>query len=270
MKLYHGTTERVAQLALQSGLRPRGDTGVESHWEDCPSSDDHVYLTVAYAPYFAMGATHEEGSGRWAIIEIDTDRLPYGEDWLMPDEDFLEQATRSPEDRQRFQELSESQADWTLPADADMVERTRWFREHLHWFSEHWEQSIKGLGNCTYNGEIPPEAITRICFVEPADLNPICNMALDPTITLLNYRMCESKYRSLTQWLFGDEVEPKDFGIMTPDQLLGGREIPDEITELDPAFQKHLALLKEQHMAYRQMLADRAGIEVITAHRETP
>ena len=256
MKLYHGTCERVARIAMEHGILPRFDSGAPSHWDDCPSSDEHVYLTVAYAPYFAMGATHIEGDGRWAIIEIDTDLLPYGEDGLVPDEDFLEQATRSPEDRQRIQELSES-SDWTLHADADMVERTRWFREHLHWFADHWEDSIKGLGNCAHAGEIPPEAITRVSFIDPQQLNPICQMALDPTISLLNYRFCEDKYRSLTRWMFGEDVNPSDFGILTVPQIA-----PEGLEGAEPALLNQMELMQQQEDSYRQALSDRSGIEV--------
>ena len=74
MKLYHGTSERVARLAMTEGLCPRFESGVESVWEDHPSSEHYVYLTVAYAAYFAMNAAPE--GERWAIIEIDTDLLP--------------------------------------------------------------------------------------------------------------------------------------------------------------------------------------------------
>ena len=121
MKLYHGTSERVARLALQEGLLPRDESGVESHWEDCPSGEEYVYLTVAYAGYFAMQATDRDEDGRWAIIEIDTDLLPDGDAHLYPDEDFLEQATRR-------QELPE---DWGING-ASMEDRTKWFLSLIH------------------------------------------------------------------------------------------------------------------------------------------
>ena len=146
MLLYHGTSERVARLAMAQGLSPRVDSGVTSTWEENPSSGDHVYLTTAYAGYFAMNAADPEE--RWAIIEIDTDLLPDRES-LMPDEDWLEQVSRS-------QELPE---EWGVNG-ASMEVRTAWFRENLWRFAHLWEDSIEGLGNCAYEGAIPPEAIT--------------------------------------------------------------------------------------------------------------
>ena len=231
MKLYHGTSERVARLALQHGLQPRSESGVESQWDDHPSSPDHVYLTAAYAAYFAMQAT-EKGE-RWAIIEIDTELLPSG---LFPDEDWLEQVSRS-------QDLPE---EWGING-ASMEDRTKWFREHLWMFPHMWKDSINGLGNCTHEGVIPPEAITRVSFIEPARNPSMTLMAIDPTITLLNYAICQSKYQNMIKWCMGDEVDTSAFlgfpaGVMFPE---GMRQ-----------------MFQQQEQQLRQVLSNRTGVTV--------
>ena len=63
MLLYHGTSERVARNVLKHGLGPRDDTECAGNWEDHPSAGGMVYLTAAYAPYFAMNAANEGGGG---------------------------------------------------------------------------------------------------------------------------------------------------------------------------------------------------------------
>ena len=253
MKLYHGTSERVARLALQEGLLPRDESGVESHWEDCPSGEEYVYLTAAYAGYFAMQATDRDEDGRWAIIEIDTDLLPDGDD-LYPDEDFLEQVTRG-------QMLP---AEWGIPlmtADPEtgtMVARTKWFRENLWMFAHLWEDSIKGIGNCCHAGAIPPEAITRVSYIDPKEAAQMCLMAADPFISLMNYAICQTKYKALTRWFMGEDVNPADFGYgsyPTLDATNGLHGLPPEVVE-------QVQLMKEQYDQWAKMLANRAGVEV--------
>ena len=196
MKLYHGTSVQAAKKALENGLQPRADSQVDSHWETHPSSPDHVYLTVAYAPYFGLNAAGDDDS--FAVLEIDTELI---DEWsLVPDEDWLEQVSH-------HQELPE---DWDIPEDDDVVGRTKWFRERLHLFQHLWESSLEGLGNCAYEGIIPPHAITRAVFVDSRKCIEMCGMAIDPTISLLNYRFCQAKYKTLTRWFIGEEVSVKD------------------------------------------------------------
>jgi len=70
MLLYHGTSERVAKLALKQGLWPREDTKDSGNWDHTvPASPHHVYLTRAYAPYFAA---QKAGDGeRWGIVQVE-------------------------------------------------------------------------------------------------------------------------------------------------------------------------------------------------------
>lgn len=247
MLLYHGTSEASARLALQHGLVPRDELGVGSHWDACPSSGGHIYLTSAYAGYFARHATLQSlAPQRWAIIEIDTDLLP-DLDALVPDEDFLEQATRS-------QELPE---DWGVNG-ASMEDRTEWFRENLGDFAHLWEDSISALGNCAHEGVIPPEAITRVSFIDPEANPSMTLMASDPMITLMNYRFCGPKYRALIGWFMGDEVDAAAFSfgafpVIPPDSLLA----------LPPELRQQAQWQQEAAERTRAALANRAGVEVL-------
>jgi len=155
-----------------------------------------VYLTTAYAPYFA-GCAMEEVGDLLGIVEIETDYLD-GFD-LHPDEDFLEQATRSPEAGPHL-----------APVDADMLTRTAFYRENLENFQHHWDLSVEGLGNCAHQGEVPVEAITRIALVDAKQAPHVLQIAMDPCITLMNYMICGHKYRSLLGWIFGEEITPTD------------------------------------------------------------
>lgn len=183
MKLYHGTSETSARSALIDGLCPRGSK--KSNWE-VESRNDLVYLTDAYAPYFAAQAS-EDGE-RWAIIEVDVDL-----DNLLPDEDFLEQATRGSD---------------ICPL-SSMVARTSWFRRLLERFAHHAEDSLAGLGNAAHYGDIEPDFITRVVLFDPKVAPSIAMMSLDPSISILNYRFLGDKYRALTQALAGYAVEPE-------------------------------------------------------------
>jgi hypothetical protein len=204
VKLYHGTTAKVAELALVEGLQPRGErTG---NWEhSIESNPNAVYLTSAYAPYFAV-ASGEVGEDL-AIIEVDTDLLC--QYLLIPDEDFLEQGTRGQplDDHPELNALGD-----------DMLKRTEWFREHAYEHFQHaWELSVEHLGNCAYSAVIPPEAMTRASAFGWDDNAWMIGHALDPCISLLNYQICGSKYRHLTQWFMGEPIDARKLTHMGSD-----------------------------------------------------
>jgi len=184
--LYHGTTETVARAALAEGLKPRGVTKAEGNW-DCASHEDAVYLTTVYAPYFAYSAVDDDKKENWGVVEVDTRKL--GKEHLYPDEDYLEQVARfNPEE---------------FDIGPSMEERTDWFKEHLEDFKHLWEASLDGIGNCSFRGSVPPEAITRVAIFDPESNPTVAVTAIDPTITLMNYKICKEKYEALTQWFMG-------------------------------------------------------------------
>lgn len=186
MKLYHGTSEGSAKKALEEGIKPRAITRKEGNWSHFISSNPaHVYLTVAYAPYFALCSTRKEEN--LAVLEVDTDLLQ--EDCLRPDEDFLEQATRGNPNM--------------LPH-LPMKDRTMWFRKHLKDFASHWKDSLKGLGTCSHKGVVPPQAITRASAFSLEGWK--LNLCIDPSICLVNFRVCGDRYKAFTKWAIGDPV----------------------------------------------------------------
>lgn len=186
MKLYHGTTLKVARRAMKSGLKPRGRR--KGNWDHTVlSRPDCVYLTNAYPLYFMFAAvdTAEEDFG--AVIEIDTDLLNLA--YLLPDEDAVAQTNRD-------SEYGDS-----------LLDRTAYFRDNLvHMFlgTTVWEQSLAALGTCCYFGVIPPEAITRYVRINRKK-NTHLQLDFDPTITCMNFRLLGNRYRACSIALFGDE-----------------------------------------------------------------
>ena len=139
MMLYHGTSERNLKVILKKGLLPRSTSKRRTNWDRNPSHPEAVYLTNAYAGFYANASC--KGRERWAILEIDTDKLsPFA---FAPDEDFLEQAGRGKDG-----------------ISGDMKQRTTALKKQL--FSNYsgnleapsTAASLKYLGNCTYFGPI--------------------------------------------------------------------------------------------------------------------
>jgi hypothetical protein len=184
MILYHGTTKRVADLAIRDGLKPRSATKSRGHYA-AASHPDAVYLTNAYAPYFSMN-TKEPLSSGFAVIVIDTAKLSIGD--LMPDEDALEQATRRSPD---------------IVVPGDMAQRTRHFRARQAQYAAKgldWLWSLRMLGTCCHHGTIPTGAIVKV--IEWTDRRTMAELffgCFDAQISLANYHLCGARYRWLMQ-----------------------------------------------------------------------
>ena len=195
MLLYHGTTAAVARKAMKEGLKPRKHHG-KSNWEHTSESRlDSVYLTTCYAGYYAACAS--AGGKTWGFIEVDTDRLDAKR--FLPDEDFIEAAIR------------ESKNDsWEVIQELDFNDRLAYFRDCLPEYSVFWEDSVKHLGNCCYRGIIPPEAITRVTLFDKKTNPRMSYMCLDPTITLINFKICGEKYKAMTRWFAGYQISAEE------------------------------------------------------------
>lgn len=192
VKIYHGTTETIGKQALTEGLRPRNLTG-QSNWRHTVESNPTlIYLTTAYAPYYALQAVKERKGAKIAIVEIETDLL--NETKMRPDEDFIEQATRL--DKKNSAGIRGK----------TMNERVEYVRNHIDEFSESWELSVEHLGNCAHKGVIKKTAITRVAVEDTSKCREMCFEAIEPTITLANYKICGEQYRMLTQWFMGEPV----------------------------------------------------------------
>jgi hypothetical protein len=192
MKLYHGTNETVARVALTEGLKPRSMTKASNWKHTVLSHKDMIYLTDTYPLYFALNSI--QGTERAAVIEIDTDKLLPWE--FMPDEDYLEQATRKTPD--------DPKTDW------DMKKRNRWYRARLQQFSGYWEESLKRLGTCAYHGIIGPQAITRVAFIDYKKQSVLAMRGMDPSISIVNFGLCSKDYQHLIPWLFDGTYEPTE------------------------------------------------------------
>jgi hypothetical protein len=185
IRLFHGTRASLLDDVLKDGLQPRRFSGRMTNWPDNPSSPDGVYLSRLYAPYFAAAAAGDTDE-KWMLVEVDWRNLPL----LLPDEDFLEQATRT--QRQK--------GEVDMPdVPVDMQGATAWFREKLLHFRDEWKNSVQYLGNCVAYGYVPPQQI-KACYVFDWDRHRAQAFdALDPTITLVNAQLCWHKYLFLTE-----------------------------------------------------------------------
>jgi hypothetical protein len=186
--LYHGTTATRLGSILRQGLRPRGKSR-PGNWQTYPSRKDMVYLTTAYAPYFALNAVEDEGAA--LIVEVDTDHLDPAR--CFPDEDFVAQCLAYQEKR-------------PLVAVHDGVQADMDSYQHLY------PLSVERLGNLAYRGTIPADAITRYVSLTPESQPDLCMMSMDPCISPLNYQFCGPKYRSIIAWLFGDRGDFEVWG----------------------------------------------------------
>jgi len=194
MKLYHGTNEESARSIIAGGaIQPRGLSKHKGNWTVVPSHKRRVYLTTAYAPFFAACAAKE--GGRLVVVEVETDLME--RELFRPDEDFLEQATLG------------RLMSWENPLPGQSMEqRTKWFRDHADQYAHCWEDSVAGLGTCSYEGAIPLDAVTKIVAFDPKEAVELAWAFMDPSITLLNYKFCGSKYRAMTRWFAGEAVSP--------------------------------------------------------------
>lgn len=177
---------------MTEGLKPRYVTG-KSNWKHTVESNPTlIYLTAAYAAYFALQAVKERKRAKFAIVEIETDLLD--ETKMRPDEDFIEQATRSDEKNSAG------------IRGKTMNERVKYIRDHIDGFLDSWKMSVEHLGNCGYKGVIKNTAITRVSVVDISQCWDMCFEAMEPVISLANYRICGAQYRMLNKWFMGEPI----------------------------------------------------------------
>lgn len=147
-----------------------------------------VYLTDAFAPYFAGAAM--KGNDKGLIIEVDTDRLD--PDMFYPDEDLIGQA------------LARSEK-WPLE------KAQRYAIRHLERWQDKWELGMKHMGTLGHLGPIPSSAFTRYVLLD-MKVRPQLGMLMDPSgVSPLIYQHMGDQYRRTQQWLFdGGELPQLD------------------------------------------------------------
>jgi len=170
----------------------------KSNWKHFVESHPRlVYLSLCYGPYYALQTAKDLGKGKIAIVEVETDLLD--ESNFLPDEDFVEQATR----------LSKSNSAGIRGKTIN--ERTEYIRNHLDEFSGFWKQSVEFLGTCAHTGVIPQKAISRIAVIQTSKCREMCFEAMEPVITLMNFKICGAQYRMLTRWFMGEPVTVEEW-----------------------------------------------------------
>jgi len=178
--LYHGTSYKNLNSILKNGIRPRGKR--KGNWKEYPSRPDMVYLTNAYAPFFAIQSSKDKA----LILELDPAFL--NQKSFYPDEDFIAQAIATQ------QNLSIEDVHCGI-------------RENLEDYQHHAVDSLNGLGNICHKGTVPLSAISRYCVIDIKERADLVMSAIDPSISLMNYRFCGSRYRSIVSWIFGDRPD---------------------------------------------------------------
>jgi len=224
VKLYHGTSGSGIGSIIKSGIRPRGRR--RGNWKQYPSRADMVYMTTAYPLWFAIQSVSEKCEA--VVLEVDSDRLD--ERLMHPDEDFIAQAVAS-------------HKKCGVESIHDEIRKT------LEHYQEHWKDSVAHLGNCAFRGVVPFDAVTRYCTIDLENQKPLI-LNCDPSISLLNYRFCGEKYRSLVSWLFGDR----------PDYLIGHGDNEFHFKIMEPHDPEYQAKAE-------RMFANREGITVVEVER---
>ncbi len=207
--VYHGTSERAAEMILSQGIKPRGLSRKRGNWSHTVQSNlDLVYLTRPYGPYFALSAINSKRDGRPTVIEVDLTLLD--ESNLHPDEDFIAHALK----------LKPEHAGRTL------AQLNRWVIEHAHQYHANWRLSLDKLGNVGHDGVVPVSGITRAVAFDTKKQPRFASDSLSPTITTLNYSLCGEHYRALTAWLFGHAVAPELLAFSTPMPADTAHDVP--------------------------------------------
>jgi hypothetical protein len=215
--LYHGSTISPDEVLHKGGLKPRGEK--DGNWQhSVESRRDAVYLTDIYGGYFAIAAATKLNAKKAYVYEISLERLDKGK--LIPDEDFLEQATRG----QSGKNLASHKA--------SIEDRTKFYRDRSHTVGNMWKDSLQYLGTIAHLGPVSAVMISRYVELDlEADLNWLQFSLGDPTITLANHRYCSQKYKTINSWLFEKEVKATDWMGLPPgcDDVLG---IKDQAAKL--------------------------------------
>jgi hypothetical protein len=213
MKLYHGTTAKHLPKILAEGLTPRNQNQ-NSNWEHSVAAGANtVYLTNAYALYFASQALDANDDSPLAVLEIDVDKLQ--DEYLVADEDAVEQTSRQQDH---------------LPRTWSMHKRTAYYRDHAHEYS--WEGSLNALGTCGYQNVIPPHAFTSIALISIKKFSQLVMGGYDPFISVVNYQIMGSKYRHAMQWLFDAGAE-QEVDESNPISAIIGIRLPEDRTGIE-------------------------------------
>jgi len=162
MILYHGTNLTFGKAIMENGFLDRVGSHKSNWSKDIQSKEGFVYLTNAYAFYYAVACS--KGS-KGAIIQVNVDAKD-----LYPDEDFIMQINKLSKEETALINLEDYKHTAML--------------------------SLNNLGTVC----IKPDRITVTGYRE-FDINDIIRYS-DPSITLMNYRILGGYYKKLTTTWF--------------------------------------------------------------------
>lgn len=184
--LYHGTSLRRLRNILDDGLQPRGDDDL-GNWSGFPSKAGFVYLTDAYAGFFAQTSLDRtDPDDLPVIVEVKVDERN-----LYPDEDILAQV-------------------WAEAAGRPLREVHDMIDPKQH--QDLWRDSLEGLGNVAHFGSIQPARVSRVAFLS----DPMYWVNTVVEVTVLNYSLSAEWHRQMIRLAFGDVtgVDPYAVTIM--------------------------------------------------------
>ena len=173
MRYFHGTTEACLNSIEKKGLMPRGKR--QGVWQEFPSATDRVYLTTAYAIYYACCAASLTKQSRGVVIEVD----PYPGKFVA-DEDALAQQNWMDEEFLWLNELS-------------LEDKTAFWRNKAPEYPGMAWWSQEALGTFAHMGKIPPSQIKKVVTF---DITTDHLTGHDPSITLLNYKILGGRYEA--------------------------------------------------------------------------
>lgn len=204
----HGTAAAHLSAIAQRGIAPRGVTG-RNNWEHTVGSNKRtVYLTSAYALYFASQASAPDATGTLALIEVLPDLVAATR--LQADEDAVEQIMRA-----RPKDEPARVHGW------DMERRTIWYRSRAHLYP--WQDSLLALGTCGHRGIVAPQSLGRVVTVShETSMDLILRYGLDPIISVQAFYYIGAKYTEAQRWLFGDVATLRDAPMVGPASGLPG------------------------------------------------
>ena len=161
MELFHGTSANNAKKILKNGFAQE----LKNNWK-VKSKNGFVYLSIAYAPFYAMSANKK--GHKLAIIKVDVEP-----DNLFPDDDFVMLCLGKRKYTQK---------------ELDEIE--------LENYQELSDKSLKYMGNvATYPEDVTIKGVT---YFDGRYLLYRC----DPVISPLNFKIMGDYYKDLSEWLY--------------------------------------------------------------------
>lgn len=157
--LYHGTSAEKARIIEKEGFVPDKNY----NWK-VVSKKGYVYLSIAYAPFYAMA----NGKTELAIIKVEVEEKD-----LFPDDDFVMITLKKPSYTQE---------------ELDKI--------NLRRYKSYWRASLKHLGNVA----VRPKDI-KIIGIRIFNGERLL-FKCDPVICPDNFMIMGDYYRKLTEWIF--------------------------------------------------------------------